>query len=120
MTEKLVGWWVAWWVVVFRRFLCWAVLALVVVAGGALGQVQRAEAAEASPVQVSDDESPCVVRAECAGAGLLVGMGLLLIVATSVPMVGAVVAVGRVRTAPQTLRSRLAGQRLDRPPQFFS
>lgn len=108
---------------VSRRFLCWAVLALVLVAGGALGQAQRAasgEVAAPSAVQLSDDDSPCVVRADCAGAGLFVGMGLLLAVAVAMPAAGAVVAVGRVRSAPRVLRSRLAGQRLFRPPQLSS
>lgn len=110
-----------------RRFLCWAVLALVLVVGVALGQASRtgssptvsAPATSAAATHDHDsDARPCVMRADCAGAGLFAGTGLLLAVAVAVPTIGAVVTVGRVRSGTRSLRSALVAHRLYRPPQF--
>lgn len=116
---------------VSRRFLCWALLALVLVVGGALGPVSRGDSGSAGfvtgPSPTTDsaaaddgdsDGRPCVMRADCAGGGLFAGAGLLLAVAVAVPTIGAVVTVGRVRGVARTLHSALVAHRLYRPPQF--
>jgi len=115
-----------------RRVLCWALLALVLVVGGALRQTDPVDAAGTAATSAAatathavhhltdgghDEASPCVVRSDCAGAWSFGATGLLLAVAVAIPAVGAVLVSTRVRSAPVTLRSTLMAQRLERPPQ---
>lgn len=63
-------------------------------------------------------ESPCVVRADCAGALVLGGLGLVLALPVMTPSIGAgIVPTGRVAGPPRLLHSTLWATRLDRPPQ---
>lgn len=118
-----------------RRILCWALLALVLVVGGALGQANRVESGDTAASAVAahtantthtahlidgndHDTSPCVVRSDCAGAWSFGPVGLLLAVVLAVSVTGAVVMVSRLRSVPEVVRSALMAQRLFRPPQF--
>jgi hypothetical protein len=63
-------------------------------------------------------QSPCVVRADCAGALVLGGLGLMLALPVMTPSIGAgVVPTARVAGAARLLRSTVWATRLHRPPQ---
>jgi hypothetical protein len=100
-----------------------AVLGLVIVVGFAIG---RSTVADRLPAEVThshtatshDDSTPCVLRAECAGAWAFGTAALLLVVTVTAPTIGAVTTVSRLRTFPRTLTSAIVASRLERPPQF--
>lgn len=68
----------------------------------------------------SSNPRPCIVRADCAGGGLLVGPPLQLVVPATVLLLMALVLAGRVTGSAAALNPVLLTTRLDRPPQLFS
>lgn len=68
--------------------------------------------------QADDRGAPCVIRADCAGALGLVTVALLpLAVVMAATVLPAPAPAARVVTRRERLRSRLAADRLLRPPQ---
>jgi hypothetical protein len=131
--------------VAFRWLLLSAVLSLVLVAGGALARGDGDAPTHASapvhqvvadtahvsvlPADISgvghriaegggrSGPERCVMRADCAGAWVLAGTGLLLVVAVKRPSIGGPALVASAGTAPQRVHSALVASRLFRPPQ---
>jgi hypothetical protein len=132
--------------VAFRWLLLSAVLSLVLVAGGALARgdgngnapapapaaVHQVVAhVSALPADISgvghriadggsgtgSGPERCVMRADCAGAWVLAGTGLLLAVAVKRPSIGGPALVASAGTAPQRVHAALVASRLFRPPQ---
>jgi hypothetical protein len=111
--------------VAVRRIVLVALLGLVASVAIGLGPAMLGdgarEALSAAPADshhVSDRTAPCVLRADCAGGLGLVTVALLpLVVAAAATVLPAPAPAGRVVTRRERLRSRLAADRLLRPPQ---
>lgn len=87
------------------------------------------KAAVTAGVTVTDDQAsepassssePCIVRANCAGGGLLVGQPLMLVVPAALLVTLALVLVGQAARPGAALNPVLLAARLDRPPQLSS
>jgi hypothetical protein len=94
---------------VLRRIVVLALVALVVGLGVATASTQAAT--------IDDDRQPCVSSVECAGASVLVGIGLAMVVPAVLSGPPALAPVTRLISRPRTLRPRLAASRLYRPPR---
>jgi hypothetical protein len=84
---------------------------------GAVGEL-TGHASSAPGVGDRGQDSPCVLRSDCAGALVLGGLGLVLALPVMTPSPGSAVAPAtRVARSPLLLRSTLWAARLHRPPQ---
>jgi hypothetical protein len=95
---------------VLRRLLLIAALALVVGLG-------IAPSTRAAADDDRDSSQQCVSSVECAGATVLVGLGLAVIVPTVLSGAPGIVPVTRLVSRPRTLHPRLMAGRLYRPPR---
>lgn len=96
-----------------RRIVVLALVALVVGLGVVTASTQSATGLDAR----GDDRQPCVSSVECAGASVLVGVGLAMVVPAVMSGPPALAPVARLISRPRTLRPRLAASRLYRPPR---
>lgn len=74
--------------------------------------------APAGDLRDHGQEWPCVIRADCAGALVLGGLGLVLALPAVVPSIGALVPTGLVATPSGQLPLALRATRLYRPPRL--
>ena len=86
--------------------------------GDGVSQALTAGKAGGERHHVDDGGAPCAIRADCAGGLGLVTVALLpLAVAAAATVLPTPAPVARVVTRRERLRSRLAADRLLRPPQ---